>query len=544
MTTTNALKQSPRKEVSSLGKTWKKFSGQLGRIGKSLLFPIAMLPIAAILLRIGSQIPGDTEFSAAVAKMITTGGSVVFDNLPVLFAIGLGFGLAKDNRGEAAIAAFVGMALVMAINKQGGVDLVERIYAHSSVDFGTMFGEKFDSIIANNVLTGIIAGSIVAFIYNKFNGTELPSALGFFSGRRLIPVLTVLSILFIGVLYAILFPWIGYVLFKFSDALASATGNRYSNAAIMGVYGFINRLLLPFGMHHIPNTLFWFQLGDHPNAAGTMVHGDINIFLSGIPQGNHAGTFQSGFFPIMMFGLPALVAAFYVSADNKEQKLRVLAMFGSAALVSFLSGITEPIEFAFLFAAPALFFAHAILTGVFGFITGMFGIQLGFGFSAGLLDYVLSIPKSMDIIHANKTGIDAAMANPGWIFPIGIGAAATYFFLGKYLIKKFNIQTPGRGANQIAAANEGQEVANAEQSGLSQKAKLIVEGFGGYDNITNFQNCATRLRYDIKDISKIDEAKLKAGGAIGVMKVSDTHVQAIIGPKVEILNNEIVANKK
>lgn len=194
------------KQTTGIRGKFQKFTGQLGRVGKSLLFPIAMLPIAAILLRIGAQIPTDTEFSAAVGKIISAGGNVVFDYLPVLFAIGIGFGLAKDNRGEAAIAAFVGMTLVMVLNKSDGVDLVGRIYHHSSVDFHGMFGGKFDPIIANNVLTGIIAGSIVAFIYNRFNGAEMPSALGFFSGRRLIPVLTILSILILGIAYAVIFP--------------------------------------------------------------------------------------------------------------------------------------------------------------------------------------------------------------------------------------------------------------------------------------------------------------------------------------------------
>jgi phosphotransferase system glucose/maltose/N-acetylglucosamine-specific IIC component len=179
----------------------------------------------------------------------------------------------------------------------------------------------------------------------------------------------------------------------------------------MGVYGFLNRILIPFGLHHIPNTLFWFQLGNFTTATGAIVHGDINGFLQGIPLGNHAGTFQSGFFPMMMFGLPALVGAIYYTAD-KDQRIKVLGLLGGAAVVTFFTGITEPIEFAFLFAAPLLFGVHAILTGVFAFITGLFGIQLGFGFSAGLIDYILSIPKSTEIIHANKTGIDAIMANP------------------------------------------------------------------------------------------------------------------------------------
>ena len=519
---------------------WSKFVSLLGRVGKSLLFPIATLPIAAILLRIGAQLPGDTDFAKFVQKMITGGGSIVFDNLPIIFAVGIGFGLAKDNRGEAALSALIGMLLLKYIMADGGADLTNQIYKKAH-DFHADFGGKYDAILSNNVLTGFVAGGLVAYLYNKFNGVELPAALGFFSGRRLIPVITILAILFVGIVYAIVFPWIGFGLFKFSGALGDATGNRWGNAAIMMVYGVINRLLLPFGMHHIPNTLFWFTLGEGTTAAGAVVNGDINIFLNAEPLHNNAGTFQSGFFPIMMFGLPALAAAFYVTADNKQQKRRVLAMFGSAAVVSFLSGITEPIEFAFLFVAPELFIAHALMTGIFGFITGAFGIQLGFGFSAGLLDYMLSIPKSMDIIKANKTGIDAVMANPAWIWVIGAGAAATYFFGAKFAIKRFNLATPGRGTNQISDDSDSKvEVAEGE---MSIKAQKLVLGFGGWDNIVAYQHCATRLRYDLKDAKKIDEKLLKEGGAIGVMKVSNTHVQAIIGPKVEIVNNEIVSHK-
>lgn len=526
---------------SSFKNWWSKIVGQLGRIGKALMFPIATLPIAAILLRIGAQIPTGTPWAAFVQGIIINGGSVVFDNLPIIFGIGVAFGLSKDNRGEAALAGFIGMSLLTLLMKKSGADLVGKIYANSSVDFGSIFGGKYDAVLAGNVLNGIVAGALVAYIYNKFNGTELPTVLGFFSGRRLIPVLSVLGIMVFAIAYAVIFPWIGWTIFKFSSALADATGNRYSNAGIMFGYGFINRLLIPFGLHHIPNTLFWFQLGEHVDSMGNVVNGDIFIFLNGVPEANNAGTFQSGFFPIMMFGLPALAGTFYVTAENKEQKKRVLAMFGSAALVSFLTGITEPLEFAFLFAAPTLFFTHAFLTGLFGFIVGLFGIQIGFGFSAGLLDYLLSIPKSMDIIRANKSGFDAVMANPAWLWPIGIGAAATYFFTGKIIINKLDLATPGRKGGVLL--DDSSNVEEVKIEGFSAKAKKIVKGLGGWSNIQNYQNCATRLRYDLVDAGRIDEKLLKEGGAVGVMKVSQTHVQVIIGPKVELLNNEIIANK-
>lgn len=539
-----------------------KCFNSLGRIGKALMFPIAILPIAAILNRLGAQVPANVDIENApafvvfVQTMLAAAGNTVFNNLHMLFAVGVGFGLTKDNRGEAALTALVGMILLTLIMGSTGADLPNQIYgsisfplagqgdgwSESMTGFHRIFGNKYDAILANNVLNGIIAGGLVAFIYNRFNGVQLPQVLGFFNGRRLVPVLVMLGMMAFGVLWAIIFPWIGYVLYALSNAMGEATGNRYGNAAISGIYVFLNRLLIPFGLHHVPNTLFWFVLGDHPQVGGGTVYGDINMFLNGVPEGNTAGTFQSPFFVTMMFGLPALVYAFYKNADNKDQKKKVLALFGPAALISFLTGITEPIEFAFMFVSPVLYLMHAVLAGIFGFITGLFGVQIGFGFSAGLLDYLLSIPKSLQIINTNKTGIDAVMANPGWIWVIGAGAAAAYFFLGNFMIKKFNLETPGRGKNVILNDNEDSN-ANLGEVGFSNKTKKLVLGLGGWDNITDYQNCMTRLRYGLKDTTKVNEQLLREGGATGVKKISDSLVHVIIGTNVEIVNNEIIANK-
>ncbi|WP_128008754.1 PTS transporter subunit EIIC [Mycoplasma sp. ATU-Cv-508] len=577
----------------------------LGRIGKALMFPIAVLPIAALLLRIGAQVPQDTTFSAFVHQIIFGAGNIVFANLPIIFAIGVGFGLTKDNRGEAALSAFLGMALLAVLMRSDGVDLPDKIYGSinfslapgtdaSASGFHRIFGSKYDAILAENVLNGIVAGSLVAWLYNRFNGAVLPKVLGFFSGRRLIPVLSIMSVLILGVAYAVIYPWVGYLIYRFSLSLSSATGQRYANAGIMGIYVLINRLLIPFGLHHIPNTMFWFQLGEHTDHFGNLVQGDINIFISGVAKGNTAGTFQSGFFPMMMFGLPALVMAIYKRAQDRGQKQQVLAMLGGSAFVSMLTGITEPIEFAFLFAATPLFIAHALLGGLFAFITGLFGIQLGFGFSAGLIDYLLSIPKSIEIINANLSGINAVLANPGWIFAIGLVCALFYYFGGLWAIGKFNFATPGRSTNLIFVAQQAQPIRPAtsdqpafvkEQASIAEPAKKtgsvaadeqatnveqissseqtnsikpestdsqstisartaqIVLALGGYDNITNFQNCATRLRYDVKDADKVDRYKLISLGILGVMKVSKTHVQLVVGPQVEALNDEIIRFK-
>ncbi|TCG11505.1 PTS transporter subunit EIIC [Mycoplasma todarodis] len=547
----------------------------LQRIGKSLLFPIAMLPFAAIMLRVGAEIPGDvskgaSQFSHIINMIMTAIGNAVFSNLHIIFAVGIAFGLSRDSRGEAAMVGLVVMILLMSLMASDGTfgkhDLVNVIYG--KVDFGqtaikdasgnvtyakgfhTLFAttdsngkiihDSYDAILANNVLNGIFVGITVSVVYNKFNGIELPSVLGFFSGRRLIPVLGFIFGILAIIGWAIIFPWIGFVIFKFSDVLIDGASNRWSNAAIMGIYGFINRLLIPFGLHHIPNTLFWFTMGSFPDATGAQVHGDINIFINGVAKNNPAGTFQSGFFPIMMFGLPALAVAFWFNADGDVQKKRVASLLFGSAIVSFFTGITEPIEFSFMFMAPMLYGMHAILTGLFGFITGLFGIQLGFGFSAGLIDYALSIPKSMDIIRANKTGIDAVMANPAWLFLIGGAAAASYFFGATLLIRKFNVSAPGRGENKIADDNSEEQGPIAEgDTKYTKDAKAILEGVGGSKNIEQLEWCATRLRFTLKDASLINDAQVKKTMAMGTIKIGANGYQVIIGPKVEMMGEEI-----
>lgn len=541
---------------------FRKVFESLGRIGKALMFPIAVLPIAAIIMRIGAQIPttnsfilNSPSFVSFVQKTLAAVGDTVFNNLHMLFAIGVGFGLTKDNRGEAAITAFVGMILLTLLMSTNGADLPNQIYgniefdaiktAQNATGFHRVFGNKYDNILANNVLNGIIMGSIVAFIYNRFNDIELPKILGFFNGRRLVPVLVIISSLFFTLLWAIVFPWIGWGLYKFSEALSSATKNRWASASISGIYVSLNRLLIPFGLHHIPNTLFWFVLGEHTDASGASVNGDINIFLQGVAKGNTAGVFQSGFFPMMMFGLPALVYSFYHNGSNPEQKKRILSLFLPSALVAFMTGITEPIEFAFMFVSPLLYLTHAILSGIFAFIVGAFGIQIGFGFSAGLIDFLLSIPKSMEIININKSGASAIFANPAWIFVIGFACAVSYFFVSNFIIKKMNLSTPGRGENILVDdfGDDKKEDINISNGELPANIKKIIIGLGGWDNIINYQNCVTRLRYDLKDISIINENIIKESGLVIGNKKIQNHIQLIIGPKAEIINNQIIKNK-
>lgn len=289
----------------------RSFEG-LGRIGKALLFPIAVLPIAAIINRLAAQLPANSGIENApvfvgfIQSVLKAVGDTVFNNLYLLFAVGVGFGLTKDNRGEAALTALISIILLNLLMSRDGADLTKQIYGNvnfnidpniikDAIEAGQMppealtehgfiqlFGNSYDKILGKNVLNGILCGCFVAFIYNRFNNIELPKVLGFFSGRRLVPVLTILGMMVFGILYAIVFPWFGFVLYQISIGLKSASGNRWSNAAISAVYVFINRLLIPFGLHHVPNTLFWFVLGQQQAASGSgLVYGDINGFLNG-----------------------------------------------------------------------------------------------------------------------------------------------------------------------------------------------------------------------------------------------------------------------
>lgn len=552
-------------------KFFNLFLTKISNLGKALLFPIAVLPIAGILNRIGSQIPQEnaTEWALFVGSLFRTIGQAVFDNLYIIFGVGIAFGLTKDNRGEAALVGLLSIICLSLLMSSKGANLPEQIYKNihfpipsqqqidsgiftgQEIGFARIFGNKYDLIMSQNVLNGIVCGSLTAFIYNKFNNIKLPNILSFFSGRRLVPVLGILSIILFSILYSILFPWCGYVLYLISKNMINVTGNQFSNAAIAGLYCFMNRILIPFGLHHIPNTLFWFTFGEFDAQLSSLneydlVYGDIQGFLFGdvIQKDGSiltAGTFQTGFFPIMMFGLPAICYAFYATADNAYEKKKIISIFLPAAFVCFLTGITEPIEFAFMFVSPLLYLTYAFLSGLFGFIINLFGIQIGFSFSAGFLDYLLSLPKSLEIANAkfSLNNINGIFANPLWLFFIGTIAFITYFFVAKFLIIKLNLNTPGRQKNNDIIEKEKIE----NQQNFSLKAQLIVKGLGGWDNILSYQNCATRLRYEIKNHLLIDHDAIKKSNVLGFNKISNNLVQIIVGTNVESLNDEIIRNK-
>ncbi|MDQ4504210.1 PTS transporter subunit EIIC [Sinomonas sp. ASV322] len=387
----------------------------LQRLGRTLMLPIAVLPAAGILLRLGQAdllgaIPG---FSAGAA-VISAAGSAVFSWLPLIFAVGIAIGWAKKADGSTALAAVVGYMVIDGVFKA-----MSPVVLAGQVDPA---GKP--AAINYGVLAGIIVGLLSAGLWQRFYRTKLPDFLGFFSGRRLVPILTSVTSLVVGVVLSFLYPLFNAALSWVGTAVASNT------VVGGGVYGFANRMLIPAGLHHILNSMVWFLVGDYTNAAGTLVRGDLNRFFAGDPT---AGTFMTGFFPIMMFGLPAAALAIWRHAKPSQRKI-VGGIMLSTALTAFLTGITEPIEYSFMFVAFPLYIIHAALTGTSLALVNLLGIHDGFTFSAGLIDFILNFGK----------------AHNAWLLiPIGLAYAAIYYFLFSFVIKRWNLRTPGREDDEV-----------------------------------------------------------------------------------------------
>ena len=461
-------------------------------LGKALMLPIAVLPIAGILLRIGQPDLLNIAF-------ISEAGNAVFSNLPVIFALGVAIGFAEDNHGSAAVAAFIGHAIFMAA----------LLVLLPSANMG--------------VFSGIIIGVLAGACYNKYKNISLPVYIAFFGGRRFIPIITGLGALLLAFLFSIIWPPI--------DLLVKGLGNFIIQSDNIGlfIYGVANRLLIPLGLHHILNSLVWFTFGDYSvieNGVTVIKHGDLWRFFAGDKT---AGSFMAGFFPIMMFGLPAAAMAMIVTS-KKEKRGALIGILGSTALTAFLTGVTEPLEFSFMFLAFPLYVVHAILTGLSLVVMNIFDVKLGFTFSAGLFDYLIS----------GKLG-----TNPLLLFPIGLVFAAVYFIVFYFAIKIWNIKTPGREDDNVSVAN----VPTAKAEGVLSKEDIVdqkkeqalryIAAIGGVENITQIGNCTTRLRLSIVDNSKVNVEELKQLGAKGVINNMAGHVQIVVGIEVEALADKI-----
>lgn len=446
-----------------------KILGPLQKLGKALMTPVACLPAAALLLRLGAPDVLDIVW-------MNKAGAAIFDNMAILFAIGIAIGLAKENNGVAGLAAAVGYFTI------------------------TNVATSFDKEINMGVLAGVIVGVVAGLLYNRFRDIQLPQFLGFFGGKRFVPIATAFTCLALGFVAGYVWPMI--------QGNLNAFGNSMAQAGAIGafVFGVLNRLLIPFGLHHVLNTIFWFQFGTFQGPYG-VVTGDINRFFAGDPT---AGAYTTGFYFIMMFALPAACIAM-IAAAKKENRKAVTGMLISIAATAFLTGITEPIEFTFMFLAPVLYVFHAIMTGIALAVANIFGMKMGFGFSAGLLDYLLSFGIS---------------SKPLMIILVGLIFAVFYL-----VIKKFNLPTPGReetGADLLEEVSDGDYSVSAS-SPIKAKAEAMINALGGKENIEHLDACVTRLRLVLKDSSKMNEREIKKLGASGIMKLDSKNVQVIVG---------------
>ncbi|MGL4849846.1 MAG: N-acetylglucosamine-specific PTS transporter subunit IIBC [Clostridium sp.] len=470
-----------------------KVLGSLQKLGKALMTPVACLPAAALLLRLGAP-------DIFNIPWMHVAGQTIFDHLPILFAVGIAIGLAKENNGVAGLASVVGYYVL------------------------TDVATSFNKTINMGVLAGIIVGITAGLLYNRFRDIQLPQFLGFFGGKRFVPIITAVVCLIFGIGAGYIWPLVQNGINSFGNSLASA------GAIGAFIFGVLNRLLIPFGLHHVLDTIFWFEFGTYTNpATGLVAHGDIARFYAGDPT---AGIYTTGFYPIMMFALPAACIAMILAAKKGKRKA-VTGMLIGLALTSFLTGITEPIEFLFMFIAPVLYGFHAIMTGVSMAICSLFGIKVGFGFSAGLLDYVLSF------------GI---ASKPVLLILIGLIFAAIYFVVFYFGITKFNLQTPGREEDEDLLEDEGQrgvgKIESSEKkvtkaSPISEKAVAVLEALGGKENIESIDACVTRIRLVAVDASKLNDAELKRLGASGIMRLDSKNVQVIFGTLADPLVSHI-----
>ncbi|CAG4894540.1 N-acetylglucosamine-specific PTS transporter subunit IIBC [Paraburkholderia saeva] len=460
---------------------------KIQRLGRALMLPIAVLPVAGLLLRLGQP-------DVFNIKMIADAGGAIFDNLPLLFAIGVAVGFAKDNNGVAALAGAIGYLIEIAVMK----DINDKLNM--------------------GVLSGIVAGIVAGLLYNRYKDIKLPDYLAFFGGKRFVPIVTGVVCLAIGIVF-------GYV-WAPVQAVIDLAGHWLTTAGAIGafVFGVLNRLLLVTGLHHILNSLTWFVFGTFTPPGGAAVTGDLHRFFAGDPT---AGTFMTGFFPVMMFGLPAACLAMFHEAP-KERRALVGGLLFSMALTSFLTGVTEPIEFSFMFLAPVLYVIHALLTGLALAICSALGIHLGFTFSAGAIDYVLNY----------------GLSTRGWMaIPIGVIYAVVYYGLFRFFIRRFNMATPGReplNADGDTAVETSGGVAGAPATATAAtRAQRYIAALGGASNLTLVDACTTRLRLSVVDANQVSEADLKTIGALGVLKRGATNVQVIIGPEADMIADEI-----
>ena len=472
------------------------------RMGRSLMLPVATLPVAALFSGIGYWIdPTGWGANNIVAAFLLKAGDSILANLGVLFAVGLALGMSKDRDGASALTGLVAFLVPMQLLNPAAI----AAFQHIDVE---KVNAAFTKMNNGNVFVGILAGLLAAAMYNRFSNVKLPMALSFFSGKRCVPIVTAALMLVVSAGLMFIWPPIFGALVAFGETIAKM------GAVGAGLYGFFNRLLIPTGLHHALNNVFWF------NTAGI---DDIGKFWANEGTKGITGMYQAGFFPVMMFGLPAGAYAIYRQSRPEKRKATASLML-AAAFASFFTGVTEPLEFSFMFVAWPLYVGHAALTGISMFIAALFHWTAGFNFSAGLVDFVLSLRVPI----ANQ---------PLMLVVLGLIMAVVYYFVFTFVIKTFNLMTPGR------EEGEGEEDLDLDESFADNKfaalAARIYTGLGGAENVVSIDNCTTRLRLVVKDTAKADQDKIKATGVPGVRVIDKENIQVIVGTEVQFVADEM-----
>ena len=474
---------------------------RLQKIGKALMTPVSVLPAAGILVAIGRMLQEQSGLMADAGQVMFNSGIAIFENLALIFAIGVAIGFAGE--AVAALAAGVGFSVFSKV-----LDVMADI-----VNIAEKTNGSIESI-NTGVFGGIIVGIIAAHMYKQFHETELPPYLGFFAGKRLVPIVTAVGAVIAGVVLSFLWPPVQIKINQFARfAMNSAIGPA--------LYAAGKRALIPVGLHHVYYPPFLYEFGRFTTEAGEVLRGGTARYFAGDPT---AGKFMAGEYPLMLFGLPAACLAMYLRAKNK---VKVAGMLSTAALTSILTGITEPIEFSFIFVAPPLYIFHVVGGFVSGLLTNFFDIRLGYTFSASLIDYVLGISNA---------------GNPvAFWFIVGPIIAVLYFVVFYFAIPLFDFETPGRGDSDNGGADIlGNASSDEDDAGENKqsKAQAVLEALGGAENLDSIDACITRLRLEVVDNTKVDEEKLKDLGASGVMK-SGTSVQVVFGPESDALKDKI-----
>lgn len=454
------------------------------------MLPVACLPVAGILIGLGYWIES-LNVLVQPAQFLVQAGQAIINHIPILFAIGISIGMSKDQHGVAALSGLVSWLVIT-------------------------------TFVSENVFIAILAGIIGAWSYNRFKDTQLPEFLAFFSGKRCVAIVSACLSCLVAIPLMFVWPWLFNGLIAFGELITSA------GALGAGVYVFLNRLLIPFGLHHALNQVFWF------NVAGI---NDLGNFWSGQGIAGETGMYMSGFFPMMMFGLPAAALAMYHSA-LPSQKKKVGALLLAAAISSFFTGVTEPLEFSFMFVAPLLYLVHALLSGLCAFVVALLPIRVGFNFSAGLVDFLLCLKAPLT-------------QNPWGIWLIGIATAIIYYLLFRFCIKVFRLKTIGREESEDSKANASNELHSTKEKSedttkassnyIEQQAKIILQALGGKDNIVQLDHCTTRLRIELKDSKIVNEDAIRATKINGIIHPGENALQIVIGPKVQFLADAMKA---